>query len=175
MLSLSVVPSLVSTTQYYFQNAPLFEGVKISLQNRHFLFLLLDDTKKRRRRRRKEKMPAALPTVTVQNGNGASVALPEVFTSPIRPYVFCLRVRFFASREGVREGFSHASFSSSSSSSGWGFCPCCGRDRTREMGHKADDATAGTRRARSNRVLTEYCLLTFETTTVTSSMPCTPD
>ena len=69
-------------------------------------------------------MPAALPTVTVQNGNGASVALPEVFTSPIRPYVFCLRVRFFASREGVREGFSHASFSSSSfSSSGWGFCP----------------------------------------------------
>jgi len=34
-----------------------------------------------------KKMPAALPTVTVQNGNGASVALPEVFTSPIRPYV----------------------------------------------------------------------------------------
>ena len=32
-----------------------------------------------------KKMPAALPTVTVQNGNGASVALPEVFTSPIRP------------------------------------------------------------------------------------------
>ena len=29
-------------------------------------------------------MPAALPTVTVQNGNGASCALPEVFLSPIR-------------------------------------------------------------------------------------------
>ena len=151
--------------------------MKISLQNRHFFFYFCFWTTQQKsvRRRRKEKMPAALPTVTVQNGNGASVALPEVFTSPIRPYVFCLRVRFFASREGVREGFSHASFSSSSSSSGWGFCPCCGRDRTREMGHKADDATAGTRRARSNRVLTEYCLLTFETTTVTSSMPCTPD
>ena len=36
---------------------------------------------------KRKKMPAALPTVTVQNGNGASVALPEVFTSPIRPYV----------------------------------------------------------------------------------------
>jgi large subunit ribosomal protein L4e len=29
-------------------------------------------------------MPAALPTVTVQNGNGASCAMPEVFLSPIR-------------------------------------------------------------------------------------------
>ena len=31
------------------------------------------------------KMPAALPTVTVQNGNGATCQLPEVFLSPIRP------------------------------------------------------------------------------------------
>ena len=119
-------------------------------------------------------MPAALPTVTVQNGNGASVALPEVFTSPIRPYVFCLRVRFFASREGVRE---RARFRTNQIiewvSNAGGVLPVV--DPTREMGHKADDATAGTRRARSNRVLTEYCLLTFETTTVTSSMPCTPD
>ena len=30
-------------------------------------------------------MPAALPTVTVQNGNGATCQLPEVFLSPIRP------------------------------------------------------------------------------------------
>jgi len=117
-------------------------------------------------------MPAALPTVTVQNGNGASVALPEVFASPIRPYVFCLRVRFFASREGVRE---RARFRTNQIiewvSNAGGVLPVV--DPTREMGHKADDATVGTRRARSNRVLTE-CLLTFETT-VTSSMPCTLD
>jgi hypothetical protein len=120
----------------------------------------------------KKKMPAALPTVTVQNGNGASVALPEVFASPIRPYVFCLRVRFFASREGVRE---RARFRTNQIiewvSNAGGVLPVV--DPTREMGHKADDATVGTRRARSNRVLTE-CLLTFETT-VTSSMPCTLD
>ena len=30
-------------------------------------------------------MPAALPVVTVQGGNGATSALPEVFLSPIRP------------------------------------------------------------------------------------------
>jgi len=30
-------------------------------------------------------MPAALPVVSVQNGNGATCALPEVFLSPIRP------------------------------------------------------------------------------------------
>lgn len=46
-------------------------------------------------------MPAALPTVTVQNGNGASVALPEVFTSPIRPYVY----RLFTSRRRPRSRF----------------------------------------------------------------------
>ncbi len=115
-------------------------------------------------------MPAALPTVTVQNGNGASVALPEVFTSPIRPYVFCLRVRFFASREGVRERARFRTNHRVGVDAG-GVLPVV--DPTREMGHKADDATAGTRRARSNRVLTE-CLLTFETT-VTSSMPCTLD
>jgi len=36
-------------------------------------------------RRPSRAMPAALPTVTVQHGNGASCALPEVFLSPIRP------------------------------------------------------------------------------------------
>ena len=30
-------------------------------------------------------MPAALPVVSVQGGNGATSALPEVFLSPIRP------------------------------------------------------------------------------------------
>ena len=29
--------------------------------------------------------PAALPVVAVQNGGGATVKLPEVFLSPIRP------------------------------------------------------------------------------------------
>ena len=39
----------------------------------------------RRGSRQTDAMPAALPVVTVQGGNGATSALPEVFLSPIRP------------------------------------------------------------------------------------------
>lgn len=45
--------------------------------------------------------PAALPVVAVQNGAGATVKLPEVFLSPIRPDIVN------AVHTGTRSSFLH--------------------------------------------------------------------
>ena len=154
---------------------PLFEGVKISLQeNRHFLFLLLlDDTKKAKKKKKRKNARR----FTHRDGPewerrlGRAPGSVHVANQTVR-FLFA---RSFSSRRvrACARGF-RTSFSSSSSS-GWGFLPVLwSRSDAREWGTKRT-MRPEPRRARSNRVLTEYCLLTFETTTVTLPMPCTPD
>jgi hypothetical protein len=144
----------------YFQNAPLF-FVKGSenfspKSPLFFLVLLLDDTKKKRKKKKKKRKNAR--RFTYRDGPewerrlGRAPGSVHVANQTVR--FLCARSFFRVARGCARGVFARIIFIIFIE---WvGFLPgCCGRDRTREMGHKADDATAGTRRARSKRVLTE--------------------